>query len=59
MATAYHTPPSKLIRLRDPYSAYCLDEAIADYAGRIQSGQKLKPAKTADNRQLIDKLTGG
>ena len=59
MAAAYRARPSGLIGLKSGYAAYCLDEAVADYIGRLQAGQKLRPPKAADNRELIDKMTGG
>jgi hypothetical protein len=43
----------------DPYQAYCLDEAIAQYIGRIRSGQTPRPAKAQDNRALIEAMKGG
>ena len=59
MASAYAVAPSKLIGLDDPYEAYCLDEAICDYMARLRGGQALRPAKTPDNRALIEAMEGG
>ena len=59
MAAAYAIPPSKLIKLDDPYEAYCLDEAICDYRARLGRGQALRPAKSPDNRALIEAMEGG
>lgn len=59
MAAAYAVPPSKLIGLDDPYEAYCLDEAICDYMARLGGGQALRPAKSPDNRALIEAMEGG
>lgn len=59
MAETYAAPPSKLIGLDDPYAAYCLDEAICDYMARLRSGQTLRPAKSPDNRALIEAIEGG
>lgn len=59
MASAYAAAPSKLIGLEDPYEAYCLDEAICDYMARLRGGQALRPAKTPDNRALIEAMEGG
>ena len=59
MATAYNTPPSRLLGIRDQYAAYCLDEAIAEYIARIRAGHKLRPPKTTDNNELIRKMQGG
>jgi len=58
MARAYNTPPSHLMGIDDPYAAYCLDEAIADYIGRIGAGEKLRPPKTTDNSELIRSMGG-
>ena len=58
MAQAYQTPPSTLAGLDDPYEAYCLNEAIADYIGRLQAKQRLKPPKKDNNRELIATLGG-
>jgi len=58
MAQLYQTPPSKLTGIEDSYEAYCLDEAIADYIGRIREKQRLKPPKTTDNRKLIEEMGG-
>ncbi len=59
MATAFGARPSSLAGIRDPYWAYCLDEAVLDYMARLKEGQRLKPPKAADNRKLIDALEGG
>lgn len=58
MARLYQTPPSRLAGIDDPYAAYCLDEAIADYIGRIDAKQRLKPPKTDNNRELIAAMGG-
>ena len=59
MAAAYRARPSSLAGVRDPYAAYCLDEAVCEYAGRLRSGQALRPAARADNRELIETMKGG
>lgn len=53
MAKLYRTPPSQMLQIPDPYAAWCLDEAIAYLLMRIQNGDKLRPKKTTDNRQLL------
>lgn len=58
MATLYKAPPSSLLGIDDPYAAWCLDEAIAEYTLRIRAKQKLKPADTKDNAALIRKMSG-
>jgi len=59
MAAAFGARPSQLAGIRDPYWAYCLDEAVLDYMARLKDGQKLKPPKAADSRRLIEALEGG
>jgi hypothetical protein len=59
MSAAYGTAPSKLVWLDDPYEAFCLDEAICDYTARLRGGQALRPAKSPDNRALIEAMEGG
>lgn len=59
MAQTYNTPPSRLAAIKDPYVAYCLDEAIADYIGRIHAKQKLRPPRSTDNTELIRRMGGG
>ena len=59
MAAAYAMPPSRLVGLDDPYEAFCLDEAICDYMARLKGGQALRPAKSPDNRALIEAMEGG
>lgn len=56
MARLYKTPPSRLLQIPDPYAAWCLDEAIAYLLLRLQNGDKLRPKKTTDNRQLLREL---
>ena len=58
MAQTYQTPPSRLTGITDPYAAYCLDEAVADYIGRVWDKQRLRPPKKTDNRDLIKALGG-
>jgi hypothetical protein len=59
MAAAFHVAPSSLLKLSDPYEAYCLDEAVCDYIARLSAGQKLRPLKTNDNQALIEAMEGG
>lgn len=56
MAKLYRTPPSRLVQIPDPYAAWCLDEAIAYLLMRIQNGDRLRPKKTTDNRQLLKEM---
>jgi hypothetical protein len=58
MARLYQQPPSRLAGIEDPYAAYCLDEAIADYIGRVDKKQKLRPEKKDNNRELIAAMGG-
>lgn len=58
MAQTYQTPPSRLAGIDDPYAAYCLDEAIADYIGRLRDKQRLRPPKRDNNADLIRALGG-
>jgi len=56
MAQLYHARPSSLAGIEDPYLAYCLDEAVAHYIGRIKLKHKLRPPKTKDNSELLRKM---
>ena len=44
------------MQIPDPYAAWCLDEAIAYLLMRIQNGDRLRPKKTTDNRQLLKEM---
>lgn len=56
MVQLYQAAPSSLLSLEDPYAAWCLDEAMAHYIGRINLKHRLKPAKTDDNQELLRKM---
>ncbi len=56
MAATYAARPSGIVKLDDPYEAWCLDEAVCEYLARLRAGQRLKPPKPADNRALIGAL---
>lgn len=64
MAQLYKTRPSRLLTIDDPYEAWCLDEAIADYTGRIRTGSEPRaPGKPTEpvpgsNAALLRQLTG-
>ena len=58
MAMLYKVRPSSLLAIDDPYAAWCLDEAIAEYTLRLRAGHKLRPPETADNQALIRKMSG-
>lgn len=40
--------PSELMDIKDPYTAYCLDEAIAYIKGRLAKGDK--PIRKEENK---------
>lgn len=59
-------PPSGLLRIDDPYAAYCLDEACMYIMCRIEEDGRLPRAmermtEPDSNRQTVEKLrhTGG
>ena len=56
MARLYRRPPSELLKIADPYTAWCMDEAIAYLLLRLENGDKLRPKKTGDNRQLLEAM---
>lgn len=53
MAQMYHAPPSRLLRLTDPLTAWILDEAIAHLMLRLKNGDKLRPRRTVDNVEML------
>ncbi|HAK42897.1 MAG TPA: hypothetical protein DCM59_09645 [Clostridium sp.] len=36
----YNQTPSSILRIEDDYTAYCLDEAIAEFISRIKNKEK-------------------
>ena len=56
MARLYHQPPSRILRLSDPLTAWCVDEAIAQVLMELQSGAKLRPKKTENNVEMLRQM---
>lgn len=56
MSRAYRTPPSRLLHLTDPLTAWCLDEAIMYLQSLLDSGHKLRPEKTTDNIAMLRRM---
>ena len=56
MARLYRTPPSRLMQIGDPLSAWCLDEAIAHLTLRLENGDKLRPKKTGGNLETLREM---
>ena len=50
MSQTYRTPPSRLLGIDDPYEAWGLDEAVADYTLRIAAGAVPKSEQPEDDR---------
>lgn len=56
MSRMYKTPPSRLLHLTDPMTAWCVDEAIAHMQNMLDAGRKLRPAQTGDNIALLKRM---
>ena len=61
MAMMYRVRPSSLLAIDDPYAAWCLDEAVEEYALRISRGETPRPKPGADgepgnNLELIRQI---
>lgn len=53
MSSMYRQSPSSLMHIADPYTAWCLDQAIAYLLMRLRSGDKLRPKKTRNNVEML------
>lgn len=40
VTTRYGCPPSNMMDIADPYTAYCFDEACAYIVSKIENGEK-------------------
>lgn len=40
MSSRFNCRPSELMSIEDPYTAYCLDEAVAYIASKIEQGEE-------------------
>lgn len=51
MVKMYQKTPSQIMRIKDDYIAYCLDEAIAEFIILIEKGKKprFKRKETKNN----------
>lgn len=60
MATQWRTRPSEILQIDDLYEAWCVDEAIADYAARLRRGEKPlsdeEAQKPKNNLDLIKRI---
>mgnify|MGYP006919293208 CR=1 FL=1 len=55
----YQCRPSILMDIADPYTAYCLDEAIGFIIGKIESGEEpVFKAKYKSMSDLYRSITG-
>lgn len=53
MAELYRTPPSRLMHIEDPLTAWALDEGIAHVMLRLRNKDKLRPQKTVSNIDML------
>ena len=53
MAELYKTPPSRILRISDPLTAWALDEGIAQVMLRLRNGDKLRPKRTGNNIDML------
>lgn len=63
MAQRYRTTPSQLVGLTDPYTAWCLDEAVYIFANHVESKlaeaanrQKGEKQKAAAKQRMLTSL---
>lgn len=56
MSHMYSTPPSRLLHLNDPLTAWCLDEAILYMQNMLDAGHRLRPEKTTDNIAMLRRM---
>ena len=59
MTQLLHSRASTMLAIDDEYIAWCLDEAVASIVVSLRSGRKRRPKMTEDNRDLINRITGG
>ena len=55
-AERFKTRPSELLKVKDSYLAYCLDEAANLLLSRIESGEEPAYIKDAKHRESVDSL---
>lgn len=55
LAQMYSTPPSALLRIPDPMTAWMLDEAIGTLQLMLRAGYRLRPPET-DNAETLRQL---
>lgn len=55
LSQLYSTPPSALLRIPDPMTAWMLDEAVGALQLMLQAGYRLKPPET-DNAETLRRL---
>ena len=58
MVEFYKKNPSQLLSIDDPYIAYCLDEAIAEYVFNIQQGKKPRTKANKEKNSGLQMLIG-
>lgn len=59
MTQLLHSRASTLLAIEDEYIAWCLDEAVASITASLRAGRKRRPKAAPDNRELINRITGG
>ncbi|APQ72239.1 hypothetical protein RSJ9_2672 [Clostridium botulinum] len=40
MVKMYHKTPSEILKIKDEYAAYCIDEVMTEFIYRIENGEK-------------------
>ena len=53
MVKLYKMPPSRILRISDPLTAWALDEGIAHVMLRLRNGDKLRPQRTGNNIDML------
>lgn len=58
MVELYKKKPSNLLNIDDPYVAYCIDEAIAEYIFNIRDGKKPRTKANKQKNSGLQMLIG-
>lgn len=67
VAQRYHSRPSQLLAIDDPYAAYCLDEAVTTFCQGVEAkleevptpkGKRGGERRQANQQRVLNKLLG-
>jgi len=59
VATKWKKLPSKILKIKDEYAAYCLDEVCAHILNRLEDGEEIDEGSVKSSLEMLMGLGAG